>query len=152
MSSPVSVDHGDMDGDVGTWLGVYKVRTPGTASGRNTTSFLLHDTPQPDLNLRMIPECGGASWVEDKYLHGIPELLAEICRSSASYDLHVKLDLYEAARVPEYLAVLLMNRKFAGTHSWTANTSCSRPTRTACGGPGSFPACGSMARPSLPAT
>jgi Uma2 family endonuclease len=107
MSSPVSVEHGDMDSDVGTWLGLYKVATPGTASGHNTTSFLLDDIPQPDLNLRILPEHGGASWAEEKYLHGTPEFLAEICRSSVSYDLHVKLELYQAAEVPEYLAVLL---------------------------------------------
>src|SRR5947209_645384 len=72
MSSPVSVDHGDVDGDVGTWLGVYKAATPGTASGHNTTSYLLDDTPQPDINLRILPDFGGTSWVEEKYLHGVP--------------------------------------------------------------------------------
>jgi Uma2 family endonuclease len=49
--------------------------------------------------------------VEDKYLAGVPEFLAEICRSSASYDLHVKLDLYQAAGIPEYLAILLFERE-----------------------------------------
>jgi len=111
MSSPVSVEHGDMDGDLGGWLAVYKAATPGTASGRNTTSFLLGDTPQPDLNLRVLPEYGGSSWVEGRYLQGIPEFLAEICRSSASYDLHVKFDLYQAAKIPEYLAVLLFEQE-----------------------------------------
>jgi Uma2 family endonuclease len=111
MSSPVTVEHGDMDGDLGTWLGMYKAATPGTASGHNTTSYLLEDAPQPDLNLRLLPEYGGRSWVERKYLHGVAELLAEICRSSASYDLHVKLDLYQEAKVPEYLAVLLYERE-----------------------------------------
>jgi Putative restriction endonuclease len=111
MASPVSVEHGDMDGDLGTWLGVYKAATPGTASGHNTTSFILDDTPQPDLNLRILPEYGGGSWVEDKYLCGVPELLVEICRSSAAYDLHVKLDLYQLAKVPEYLAILLFEQK-----------------------------------------
>jgi Uma2 family endonuclease len=111
MSSPVSVEHGDMDGDLGTWLGHYKAATPGTASGRNTTSFLLDDSPQPDLNLRILPGYGGGSWVEGKYLHGVPELLAEVSASSASYDLHVKRDLYQAAGVPEYVAVLLFERE-----------------------------------------
>jgi Uma2 family endonuclease len=111
MSAPVSVEHGDMDGDVGGWLGTYKVATPGAASGHNTTSFLLEDVPQPDWNLRILPEYGGASWVEDRYLHGIPELLAEIARSTASYDLHVKLELYQAAKVPEYLVILLFERE-----------------------------------------
>ena len=106
MASPVSVEHGDLEGDVGTWLGRYKAATPGTASGHNTTTFLLDDTPQPDLNLRVLPGYGGSSSVQDRYLCGIPELLAEICRSSAAYDLHIKLKLYQTAKVPEYLAVL----------------------------------------------
>ncbi len=111
MSSPVSVEHGDMEGNVGTWLGVYKACTPGTASGHNTTSFILDDVPQPDLNLRILPEYAGRSWVANKCLHGIPDLLAEICASSAAYDLHVKLDLYQEAGVPEYLAILLYEKE-----------------------------------------
>lgn len=94
MPSPVSVEHGDMDGDVGGWLSTYKAATPGTASGRNTTSFMHEDAPQPDLNLRLLPECGGRSWVEEHYLHGVPELVVEVCASSASYDLHQKYRLY----------------------------------------------------------
>lgn len=111
MASPVSVEHGDMDGDVGGWSSTYRAATPGTACGHNTTSFLRDDTPQPDLQLRILPDYGGSSWVEGKYLGGVPELLAEICRSSASYDLHVKLDLYQAARIPEYLAILLFEQE-----------------------------------------
>jgi Uma2 family endonuclease len=111
MPSPVTVQHGDTEGKSGTWLGVYSSATPGTASGHNTTSFLLEDIPQPDINLRILPEYGGRSWVEDKYLHGVPDLLVEVCRSSAAYDLHVKLDLYQAAQVPEYLAILLYERE-----------------------------------------
>jgi hypothetical protein len=111
MASPVSIEHGDMDSDVGGWLYTYKVATPGTASGHNTTTFLLEDTPQPDLNLRILPEYGGRSFVRNKYLEGIPELLAEICRSSTAYDMHIKLDLYQAAQVPEYLAILLFERE-----------------------------------------
>jgi hypothetical protein len=111
MASPVTAEHGDMEGDVGHWLGAYKVATPGTASGHNSTSFILEDAPQPDLNLRILPEYGGRSWVEDRYLCGVPELLVEICRSSAAYDLHVKLDLYQLAKVPEYLAILLFEQE-----------------------------------------
>jgi Uma2 family endonuclease len=111
MPSPVSLENGEMDGDVGGWLFTYKAATPGTACGHNTTSFILEDTPQPDLHLRIRPEYGGSSWVEGKYLGGVPELLTEICRSSASYDLHVKLDLYQAAKIPEYLAILLFEQE-----------------------------------------
>jgi hypothetical protein len=68
MPSRISVEHGDVENDVGTWLGVYKAATPGTAAGHNTTSFLLDDAPQPAMNLRILPEFGGSSWVEDKFL------------------------------------------------------------------------------------
>ena len=111
MPSPVSVDHGGKDSDVGGWLSVYHAFTPGTASERNTTSFMLDDTPQPDLNLRLLPEYGGASWVEDGYLHGVPELLAEVCATSASYDLNQKYRLYQSAGVPEYLALVIFEQE-----------------------------------------
>ena len=111
MPSPVTVDHGQADGRVGTWLGVYQAATAGTAFGHNTTSFLLDDAPQPDLYLRTLAECGGASRVEANYLHGVPELLSEVSYSSAAYDLHLKLNLYEAARIPEYLVVLLYEQE-----------------------------------------
>ena len=111
MPSPVSIEHGGMDGDVGTWLGVYHAATLGTASERNTTSFMLDDAAQPDLNLRLLPEYGGGSWAEGRYLHGAPELLAEVCVSSASYDLNQKYQLYESAGVPEYLAVLVFEQE-----------------------------------------
>ena len=111
MPSPLSREHGVIDADVGLWLGTYRVSTPGTESGHNATSFLLEDTPQPDNFLRILPEYGGSSHEEGIYLGGRPELLAEICGSSASYDLHVKLELYEAARIPEYLAVLLFEKE-----------------------------------------
>src|SRR5262245_11324658 len=79
MPSPVTAEHGDMEGDAGAWLCMYKVATPGTASGHNATAFLLDDAPQPDVNLRILEEYGGGSWIEDNYLHGTPELLTEVC-------------------------------------------------------------------------
>lgn len=111
MPSPVSLEHGNIEWDVGLWLGTYGVATPGTDGGHNVTSFLLDDTPQPDIHLRILPDYGGGSREEDGYLGGVPELVAEVCRSSVAYDLHVKYDLYETAQVPEYLAVLLYERE-----------------------------------------
>ena len=111
MSSPVSVEHGDTESDIGSWVLNYRVFTPGTASGHNTTACMEEDSPQPDLNLRILPEYGGRSWVEDGKLWGSPEALFEVCRSSASYDLHVKFDLYEEAKVQEYLAILLYEQE-----------------------------------------
>src|SRR2546421_12908283 len=107
MPSPISIDHGSTHSDVGTWLGVYKAATPGTSAGQNTTALIEQQSPQPDEYLRILPESGGNSWSEGNYLGGAPELIAEICRSSASYDLRVKYDLYQTAGVREYLAVLL---------------------------------------------
>jgi len=111
MSSPLSVNHGDMDLDVAGWIALYKAWTPGTAGGSNTTSYIRDDILQPDANLRILPEFGGGSWVEDHYIAGAPELVAEVCRSSAAYDLHQKLDVYQDAGIPEYLAVLMYERE-----------------------------------------
>lgn len=111
LPSPVKTEHGDTEGDIGVWLGTYRVATPGTDSGHNTTSFMIDDAPQPDVNLRILEDYGGGSWDEDGYLRGAPELLAEVCRSSVAYDLHAKLNLYQKAGVPEYLAVLLYERE-----------------------------------------
>ena len=117
MTSPIAVKRGGANvgqlarADLGAWSDVYHAFTTGTATGRNTTSFILEDTPQPDLNLRLLPEYGGGSWMEGGYLHGVPELLAEVCTSSASYDLHDKYDLYQTAGVQEYLVVLLFEQE-----------------------------------------
>jgi Uma2 family endonuclease len=69
------------------------------------------ETPQPDKALRLLPEYGGQSRVEDQYPAGAPEFLAEVCLSSTSYDLHQKLEVYETSRVQEYLAVLVRERE-----------------------------------------
>jgi hypothetical protein len=72
---------------------------------------MLDDIPQPDLSLRPLPECGGGSWVEHRFVHGRPELLTEVCVSTASYDLHQKFGLYQSAGVPEYLAVVVFEQE-----------------------------------------
>lgn len=111
MPSPLSLEHGYSEDDVGGWLFTYRVNTPGTDSGCNATTLLLEDSPQPDRHLRILPECGGRSWVEGKYLAGPAELMTEVCVSSAIYDLHQKYDLYEAAGVQEYLAILMYEQE-----------------------------------------
>src|SRR5690349_13273434 len=104
MPSPLSVDHGERDSDVGFWLGYYEAFTAGTRAGTNATTMMLEDSPQPDEYLRLLPEFGGQAWVEGKYLHGAPELIAEVCRSSKAYDLSDKFELYLQAGVQEYVA------------------------------------------------
>jgi Putative restriction endonuclease len=111
MPSPTSLDHGGMDFDAATFMGVYKAMTPGCAGASNATTYMLDDCPQPDVNLRIVPECGGKSWVKKKYLHGSPELLTEVCNTTGSIDLHQKLDLYEEARVQEYLVIVVKKKQ-----------------------------------------
>ena len=88
-----------------TWLGMYSAFTPDVLGADNTTVRLGPDTePQPDALLRLDPEAGGISRVsDDDYIEGAPEFVAEIAASSASYDLHDKMDAYRRAGVKEYL-------------------------------------------------
>jgi hypothetical protein len=111
IPSPLSIEHGEADLRVAYWLGHYAIFTPGLKPASNVTCQMLEDVPQPDLYLRLPPELGGASRVRGKYLIGAPELIAEICLTSASYDLHEKLDLYCAAGVKENLTVLLNDQE-----------------------------------------
>lgn len=107
MPSPLSADHGESDTRVIHWLSHYALHTPGCSVASNATWYMLRDAPQPDAHLRILTECGGNSWIEDDYYHGAPELAAEICLSSASYDLNQKMELYCSAGVKEYLTLLL---------------------------------------------
>ncbi len=112
MPSPLSIDHGDMEGTVGFWLGNYSVATPGCRLSHNATCLLDEDeTPQPDIHLRILPEYGGQSRPSGKFLGGAAEFLAEICLSSTAYDLHQKLEVYQENGVREYLAVLMREQQ-----------------------------------------
>lgn len=117
MQSPTGIEHGDTGIGIATWLGTYQIHTRGTRGADNATTILDEHSPQPDYSLRLLPEAGGRTSVENKLLHGAPEFIAEVCASSASYDLHVKKDLYEQQHVDEYLAVLLYEREIRW-HRW----------------------------------
>lgn len=106
MASPVRIDqHGQPDGMVQTWLGLYASQTDGVKHATNSTMRMSpEDIPQPDGLLRVLPEHGGQSKVDAKgYLVGAPELVVEIAASSASVDTREKRTSYLRARVPEYL-------------------------------------------------
>src|SRR5438445_4802979 len=52
MPSPVSVDHGSPHFDLITWLGLYRMLTPGTLGTDNTSHRMdLDNEPQPDAAL-----------------------------------------------------------------------------------------------------
>lgn len=106
MGSPVRFGkHSEPHAALLTWLGTYAAFTQGVRLGDNPTVRLDSDTePQPDALLRIEPEGGGNSRIsEDDYIEGAPELVAEISFSTASYDLHDKMEAYCRAGVKEYL-------------------------------------------------
>jgi Uma2 family endonuclease len=72
---------------------------------------MLQDSPQPDVHLRIVSGIEATSRRKGEYYEGAPEFIAEVCVTSASYDLHQKLDLYRAAAVKEYLAVLVNDQE-----------------------------------------
>lgn len=106
MPSPARMDrHAEPQAELVGWLFLYKASTPGLRIGDNATVRLgPEDEPQPDL-LLMIPRAlGGQSDVDAQgYIAGAPELAAEVASSSASYDRHVKFDVYRAHGVREYI-------------------------------------------------
>lgn len=113
VASPLKRRHGTNQLPLGTLFFTYEARTPGVESGDNTT-ILLGDEgePQPDLFLRVLPECGGQSQTsEDDYVLGAPELIAEIALSSRSIDLHHKREDYARYGVCEYLVLCLRERR-----------------------------------------
>ena len=112
MPSPVSRPHSTVHYSIGGWLWLYQELTPGCDGGSEGTWLMGgNNIPQPDVSLRILPECGGQSHDAGEYGAGAPELVVEVSGSSSSRDLGVKLDLYRGAGVREYLTVLLKPRQ-----------------------------------------
>ena len=112
MASPVSLSHGTAQRDMIIWLSDYMDATPGCESGLEATWVMgPANVPQPDVYLRIMPECGGQSGQTGDYGEGAPELIVEVSGSSLSRDLGAKMDLYRSVGVREYLSVLLRPRQ-----------------------------------------
>jgi Uma2 family endonuclease len=81
--------------------------------GDNSTVRLdLDNEPQPDCLLFIPPERGGrVEFDEDGYIEGAPDLVAEVAASSASYDLHTKLNVYRRNEVREYVVWRVFDRQ-----------------------------------------
>ena len=106
MVPPVSdLGHSNPHGRFVTWLGTYEAFTPGTHLGDNgTVRFDDESEFQPDSFLHFLPTYGGrCRRSDDDFVEGAPELVAEVAASSASYDLHDKLDVYLQHGVQEYI-------------------------------------------------
>jgi hypothetical protein len=112
MPSPVSREHMLLDSRLQSLCGFYCLKTPGTQCGTNGTWLMAASSaPQPDCSINIAPEYGGRSGTKRDYAAGVPEFVAEICRSSRAYDLGPKLALYQSAGVDEYVAILLEERR-----------------------------------------
>lgn len=88
-------------------LSQYDLMTPGVVGADNATVRLdLDNLPQPDIFLLIAPELDGPVNVdenEDDVMQGAPQFVCEIAATSASMDLHRKLQLYRRHGVKEYV-------------------------------------------------
>ena len=114
MAPPVSADHhGIPDNLIQVWLGTYAASTPGVVAAANATVRLDGaSVPQPDVLLMIDGPLGSARRGRDGYIVGAPELIAEVAASTATIDLHDKLDAYRKAGVREYIVWCTMEKQF----------------------------------------
>jgi len=109
VSSPVSLEPGDLDTLIHMWLAYYAQATPGCRAGSNSTWLMLDSAPQPDAALRILPAYGGLSRVrtrrKKRYSAGAPELAVEVCLASTDVDFGPKRKLYQRAGVQEYITI-----------------------------------------------
>lgn len=104
MASPLHAKaHGKPHAQIIGWLVAYEAGATGVEVLDNATVRLDSDNEvQPDALLRR--QNNGQSMIsEDDYIEGAPELIVEIAASSASIDLHQKLNVYRRNQVQEYL-------------------------------------------------
>ncbi len=104
MSSPLGPAHGRAHVPAIVWLSYYQENTPGVESLDNTSTALgLKSEPQPDALLRILPEYGGRTQTDRRFVQGVPELLVEVSDASRYTDLGPKFEDYERVGVLEYV-------------------------------------------------
>lgn len=101
------------------WLATYLAATPGVRGADNVMLRLDDDNVvQPDICAWIEHIAQPRAWVgQDDFLNGAPDLIIEIAATSATYDLHDKLQAYRRNRVREYLVVATYDR-VARWHRW----------------------------------
>jgi Uma2 family endonuclease len=114
VSSPVKFhDHGRPQNDIGTLIGTFRASNAGEVDSCQDATFITdaNDRVQPD---GCVFKLSGSAYIDDEdgYMHGSPEFVVEISASSATYDLHDKLDIYRRAGVREYLVWRVLNEAF----------------------------------------
>ena len=97
--------HGEPDGLLQYWMASYAFQTPGIVTTPNSTVRLgIKSVPQPDGILRLKPEYGGKTRLDEKgCIVGPVEFAAQIAASSAALDLGKRLQAYCNEGVQEYL-------------------------------------------------
>ena len=104
MASRVSNTHGSFQSLVNAWPSFYAMKTPGCDVRLNATWLMAEDgVPQPDSDLRILPQHGGQSRDEGDYPAGAPELVVEVSHTTTARDAGIKKRLYERNGVREYL-------------------------------------------------
>lgn len=114
VPSPLRFEpHAEPHGDLITWLGTYKVMTPGARLGDNSTVRLdLDNEPQPDAVLLIDEAAGGQSRLgEDGYVEGAPKLVVEVASSSTANDLYDKKTAYRRNGIREYIVWQVLDQK-----------------------------------------
>ncbi len=103
MPSPVGLKHSQSHFPPLIWLSYYEENTPGVEALVDVSTALNpRSEVQPDVLLRILPECGGRTRTE-RILFGAPELVVEVSHSTRLFDLGPKLAEYERAGVLEYV-------------------------------------------------
>jgi Uma2 family endonuclease len=104
MPSPVGPPHGRAHFPTIAWLSYYVENTPGVEGMDNTSTVMgLKSEPQPDALLRIVSECGGRTHADQRFVHGVPELLVEVAHTSRYTDLGPKFEDSERVGVLEYV-------------------------------------------------
>ena len=104
MPGPVGPPHGRARLPTVVWLSYFEENTPGVEALVNVTTALdLKSEPQPDALLRILPEYGGRTRTDRRFVQGVPELLVEVADGSRYTDLGPKFDDYERVGVLEYV-------------------------------------------------
>ena len=104
MPSPVGPSHGRAHLLTLMWLGFYQANTLGVEALVDTSTALgLKSEPQPDAMLRIIAPGAGRTTADQRFVHGVPELLAEVSHTTRFTDLGPKFEDYERVGVLEYV-------------------------------------------------
>lgn len=113
VASPLRLGHGTGHFEMNGLFWTYTGHTPGVECSDNTTVILGEQGElQPDLFIRILPECGGQSrTTDDDYVSGPPELIVEVAYSSGSIDLHDKRKEYVRHGVLEYIVLNQRDRR-----------------------------------------